>query len=215
MSSAFGLALVASLAMGALAAGNASALKLDPATAQTPFVLSSGTVVQYGASGTTTCTSSSSKSSGRFYVGGEAGEVKITFEGCTYGSGTKCSSAGQPAGTVVTSMLDLKPVYTNAAHTEFGLLLTPRGTNVFAEMTCAFGLIKRTWTGSVIDQVTSPGLNVSATKFTLGFNNYGQIDGAGTKYILHEALSSGPEADLELVSSQTMSFGAATRKFVP
>jgi hypothetical protein len=211
LSSAFGLALVASLAMGALAAGNASALKLNN-TFQEAFLLNSGTVVQRTGANTTTCTSA--KSSGQFFTGGASGEVKLTFEGCTLGNNNYCNSAGQAAGTVQTSTLDLKPVYTDAAHTKFGLLLSPRGTSVFAEMTCAFGLIKRTWTGSLIDQVTSPGLNVSAKQFTLAFNNVGQIDGSGTKYHLSEVVNGSAPTDLELASDQTMTFGQSM-KFLP
>lgn len=211
LSSAFGLALVASLAFGALAAGNASALNLNNVAAAV-FPLNGGTVVQTSGASITTC--ASSKGSGKFNAGGTSGEVKITFEGCTYGQGTNCNSAGQPKGTVVTSTLDLKPVYTDAAHTKFGLLLSPHGTNVFADMTCAFGVVERTWTGSLIDQVTSPGLNVSAKQFTLAFNNSGQIDGSGTKYHLSETVNGSAPADIAFQSDQTMTF-AASFKFLP
>jgi hypothetical protein len=120
------------------------------------------------------------------------GTAVLRFKGCA-GSGFSCTSAGQPTGTIVTSTLAISPVYLDAAHSKFGLLLKSPGSGIFAQFKCG-GIINHEWTGSLIGQVTSPGLNTWAWQNTLSFvelalgqQQYTQVEETGPAYRLTQS----------------------------
>lgn len=131
------------------------------------------------------CSSSSATGS---FTSGSAGTETVTLQGCKYGGLGSCQSAGQASGTIVTSTLNIQPVFLNSAHTTFGLLLSPASGNV-AEFQC--GIAKSFWSGSVIGQL-QPGLGVSTlqNEFSLrelssGVQQYTQIEGTGPVHQLY------------------------------
>jgi hypothetical protein len=218
LGSAFGLALVASLAATALAASSASALNTSPGGQA--FSESSGSLLFSVTNGDRmTCTGSTG--SGFWNATGTSGSASLLFKGCAWGGGFACTSPGQTSGNIQTSQLSFKPVYLDAAKTKFGLLLSPPASGIVAEAQCGF--FKQVWTGSIIGEITSPPLNVSANKHTLrferasgfdGVQRYQQIEGAGTKYSLKVSYSGGEPKGLALEMDSTLQYSNPT-KFIP
>lgn len=212
---AFGLALVASLAAGALVAGSAFALSLEPGPG--PFTTSSEATTFSMSTGEQWSCSGKGSGSGSFTTG-TSGSATFTFTKCEYQSGgfpVTCTTAGQPAGTIKTSTLGVSPVYLDAAKTKFGLLLSPPESGVFAEFKCA-GFINKVWKGSLIGEITKPALNVSAYVHVLTFNQFGsgvqqytQIEGSGPKYQLTQG-----GVNVALGATQNMTF-VQSKKYIP
>jgi hypothetical protein len=217
--SVFGLALIAALATAALAAGGASALSYVPSTGKFPssHTYGSTSLITFKNNNPYfhgTCSGPTTASgSGRFDTG-TSGIVQLQFNNCSHPYYGQCTSPGRGPGTIATSVLNMKPVYLDAAKTQYGLLLSPTAGSggVFADMTCS-GLYKSTWYGSLIAPIKSPGLNVSSSTFQLTLDGPHQIEGAGVEYKLTENGSTQP-LDLR-GSSITMSQPGFTGKFVP
>lgn len=210
LTTAFGLALVCSLAFAVFAAASASALSVKTASESFPvtFVLEGSSVGRYEGTALTTC--ASSRGSGKF-ESGTTGQVTLTLKGCTYGE-MNCWSAGQEKGTIVTSALSVQPVYLDAAHTKYGLLLKSPASGVFADFTCGGGLLHITWNGpGVIARMTSPALGTWSKIGTLelfgsklGTQEYEQVEGAGTKYHLTQTSNGGSPGTMALSTTWTL-----------
>jgi len=193
LTSACGLALLASLALVALAAPSsalAAGPKFNGGSPPLSFTSTGASVVVSESSGNVWSCSSSSGSG--TWTTTSTGTGTLTFKGCAFGSGT-CTSPGQPAGTIVTSTLGLQSVYLDKARTKYGTLFTPPASGVFAEIECGFGgiKIKKNWNGSLIGQITSPGLYQSSNQNTLVFDDitpgkqqYTQVEEGGPVYQL-------------------------------
>jgi hypothetical protein len=216
LTAAFGLALAASLAVGALAAGSASALSVSPADSR--FTLQSGTMEFRSASGSVyECTSSAGL--GRF-TDGVNGWTEAELKGCKMkNTAIPCTSAGKESGTVSLGKMNIKLVYLDAAKTKYGLMLTPQSPNSFAEMTCWGFNVK--FTGSLIGEFKSPALNVSTKNATLAFAEaaagkqaYQQIEGAGTLYHLTQSVGGGTPSEIGVSGSEAFSF-LASATFLP
>jgi hypothetical protein len=93
-----------------------------------------------------TCESLSSKGT---ITSPTVSEATVTYEGCVEGS-SKCTSAGQAAGTIVTSLLSATNVYLDAAETKAGQRFKPKTATKFAEFEC--GSNKREVTGEVLGE---------------------------------------------------------------
>jgi len=225
--SVFGLAVTAAFATAALAASAASALSYERSDGKFPAShnLDSKNLVTWNNSkdpsfyGTCSGYKAVSGQQGPTLSGvaifetGTSGRAQLQFEDCKHPYYNTCTSSGMPAGTIKTSILNMKPVYLDAAKTQFGLLLSPASGSVFASMTCNFGIFKSTWNGSLIVPIKSPALNVSASNFQLTFDGPHQIEGAGGEYKLYE---NGGFQPVELrVSSLNMSAPGFTGKFIP
>lgn len=217
----FTLALVASLALTALIAGNASALSVSKET----LFSTSGGPIQFQTYSGTNIECKTMQNAFLFKTGatiGASGSSK--FENCTeMNTGFKftCSTAGQPTGTIATKNLEAELVYLNAAKTRFGLRLTPTTGSIVAEFGCPGAFTGATWTGSsLLGEITSPGLNETSTTFHLDFSGSGGVQ----KYVQVE--ETGPVYQLSQVtngktSPMSVNFGAdstswsGTFSFVP
>lgn len=180
------LALTTVVGFAALAAPSAASASLHLVPAPTSFQMTSSAMTWSETSGGIGNCNGAGTTSGSWSTG-TAGTTTLKFEGCKWGVGA-CTSVGQPSGTIVSSSLTLTPVYLNAGHTAFGLLLSPKA-GAFAEFNC--GIIHRSWTGSLLGQITNPGLNLEAINHTLAFKSLGsgvqqytQVEGAGPTYSL-------------------------------
>lgn len=229
---AFGLALVAALALAALTAGSASALSFAPykATLPVPFT-SKGSAVEVRVKSEMPRSCAGGSSSGNFLTS-TSGEVKFTYTGCVYhslggSSGTACTTPGQASGTIVTSNLTFKLVYLDAAKTKYGLLLTPPGGGpftypIFAEAQCS-GFGKETWKGELIGQITSPALGAApSTAFTLNFSSmetnqdFRLVEGTGVEHrLVHDTSWNGVTNNPMAVVQAHQATLSAAGQFLP
>lgn len=214
-----GLALIASFAMSAFAAAGASALSISPAGSELKpiaYTVSTKGITLTTESGTSRSCSGSSAGTGSF-TSGTGGPLKLVLAGCTYGPAS-CTSVGQPTGSIATRSLTAKLVYLDAAHTKFGLLLTPSGSETFAEFDCGF-FGHFAWTGSLIGQITKPSLGGTSAQATLILNStsfgvqaYQQVEGTGVKHHITESRNGGAadglafEAELTINLAQQVTF---------
>jgi hypothetical protein len=202
---AFGLALMASLAVVALAAGSASALSVSPPGGTFPLRFEEyGTpltlVTSNGGAENLTVTCKKPLYTGNFENGSE-GHIQLTLRECEaprVAPGVKCTSPGQTAGTIVFSSFYTKLVYLDAAHTKYGLLIKPPAFGNIAEYSCTV-FLKNVWTSNgvntgVIGQITKPPLNSLSRGFTLEFaakgttQTYQQVEDSGAKYTLLDSI---------------------------
>jgi hypothetical protein len=213
---AFGLALIASLAIGALGAGSASALSLDVAS---NFNTSNAGTTFQAANSNWNITCNTSTGIGSFTSGATEGTMELRFSKCFLGGAYPCTTSGAVSGEVRWNKLNFKLVYLDAAKTKYGMLLSPATGSSVSEFICLGVAFKQT--GSVIGQITSPPLNVSSSSFNLQFapnqpgeQLYQQVEGAGTKYHLSQQVGGGEAESMALWGSHTGSF-PASRKFLP
>jgi hypothetical protein len=209
VTSACGLALLASLALVALAAPS-SAFAAGPKIEGTSFPLSftvtnsgAAVTVQYSNGPVMECSSSSGAGT---WTTNSSGTATLTFQGCT--RGFTCTSPGQPSGTIVTSTLGIQSVYLNKARTKFGMLFTPPASGVFAEVVCGPFGIKTTWNGGLIGETVSPGLGGTSSESTLRFLNSGvgkqqwtQVEESGPVYQLTQGA-----ATLAILANKTVKY---------
>ncbi len=170
-----------------------------------PFNLLGNTFDRVWPGGTASCQKTVGE--GEFTSGTKGVVDSLRFQGCKWGS-FNCTTPGFSAGEVDVSDLNVTPVYLDAAQESYGLLLSPQSGafGVFAQMKCAFGVVPVSWTGSVITEIRSPDLNVSATVFenNLKSNGYNQvhqqIEEKGTEYHLSQSVNGGSPEPLGLNS---------------
>jgi hypothetical protein len=221
--SVFGLAVVVSLAMGAVVASGASALSFswEPASQWAQFGTQSTGLAAETASGPEWAVRCEKGTGSTSFGSGTSGSTQLIYQKCKWSpSNFNCTSPGLGAGEIRTNVLALEPVYLDAAKTKFGLKATPQAGAPVAEFTCG-GFYKYTWTGSVLGQITSPALNVSSSVFTLSFSGgsgtqqYEQVEGAGTKYHLSSQTGSTVEP-MSLASTLTLTLLEGKKgKFIP
>jgi len=195
--------MVAALAFAGLAASSASALSISPSNTEASVFGKAGLTFQAAGGSTWEC-----KSADGNYRASEGSIKNLRFSNCgslVFGFKTNCTSSGQPTGTIAVSNLTATLVYLDAAKTKFGYKLTPVGGSL-AEFTCGGGLPNK-WTGSVLGQITSPGLNVATKTANLQFTasgttqTYQQVEGAGTAYHLWQSQGGGAQTELALVTN--------------
>jgi hypothetical protein len=182
------LALSVSAAMFALPAmASAGTWSLDPAG--TAFTASSvgNTVLTTNNNETVTCTSSTG--TGSYNAGSTTdGTVTFKFHNCS-SSGFACTTAGQPSGTIVTTLATFKNVYLEPGPKTPGLTLKGKDANEhFASFSCAFGFVNVVVTGTLLGEVEEPAkvCNVPTKKIPLafvsikhGFQKWTQVTTAG------------------------------------
>ena len=221
---AFGLALLASLALTAFGASSASALKLTSGEGGTHspeiFAMNNApdpAIAEISAVSLGSYTCENSGATGGFDKGGETGSITLTFAGCKI-NGAKCTTAGQTAGTIRTPELDFKLVYLDAAKTHVGFHLTAPPSTPFAK--CSWGLfqVPVEWNGSFLIGVNAS-LNESKASFPLEINGsagqqqYQQIEGAGPLYHLSHSIGGGAPSDMAIATGWKIGM-AGLYKFV-
>lgn len=218
------LVVIASLALAGFAAGSASALSITPAPVGHA---GSGGAFYFGTESSANASCTASENFGKALTA-TTGEIKLGFGGCTRPNGlpggAPCTSSGQASGVIATGNLNYKLIYLDAAKTKFGLWLIPAdakytesgvliaGSGTFANFSCAGSAYK--WTGSVMGQITSPKLNVSASQATLAFTTTNGISqtyqtvegGVFPWYHLSEAKNGGSAKNLGVGGTQTLAF---------
>lgn len=188
----FGLALVASLAIGALASANASALTMqgEGAGGFISFTHQGGATFSSD-HGPIQCTASSG--SAEITKGTSSGLMTLFFTGCKEMSSPFhfwCTTPGiSEKGWIKTPLLKFELVYLNAAKTQFGWKLSPNSGEKFAESFCYYQGT-HLWTGSLLGEIESPALNVASTKGHVTYGA-GQIEGSGPVIQLSETLTEG------------------------
>jgi len=208
----FGVSLVASFALIALAAAGASALSLTPAPQSDTFA---GGALNAESQTSTMSVSCSGSSGSGTWSSGTAATARLSLTGCVLPYyGFSCTTSGQAKGTILTKLLSLTPIYLNAAHTRYGLLITGEGASkAFATFNCAES---RTWSGTVVAEITTP-LNTGTNSFGLKFGNLG----AETAFYLIEqgiypGLSEPTYGGVSINTSMQMSTaGGGLSKFIP
>jgi|SRR4051812_33401399 len=231
---AFALALMASLALGALAAGSASALSIKNGNGTNPVFGSSpgAPTIQVQGGATIKCAGSNFAGS---YQNSTSGTAHFDTSNCKEGFGFACTTPGQVAGTIASTSLNFKLIYLDSAKTKFGLMISPASSvfsepfpgflyenpsGVFTEFKCGNNTYKVT--GSVINQITSPALNVSSETFMSvfgiaggGAQLYQQIEGAGSKFHLSAEYSGFKEKETTLSLSQPGTYVNGKSTFIP
>lgn len=141
------------------------------------------------------------------------GSVKLTFHGCTtttiFGS-IHCQSAGQPTGTITSTVLPFHLIGTLGPENA-GVLITPTANSNehFATFTCA-GIQKIVSGNGVLGTITSPKCGAAATKTaTLSFEQ----DPAKTGFQKHTNLT-GVTYSLKSNGTQAAQIAEANLNFV-
>jgi|GEM_PF-2344243 len=95
------------------------------------------------------------------FTSAHTGLMRIRFEGCGF-SGTKCTTPGHAAGTIVSQELIVHTAYlkSESLHESPGIAITPEHvTGTFAGFSCVFGLVRYVVKGNgLLGTVTEPGL---------------------------------------------------------
>ena len=124
-------------------------------------------------------------------------EGSAVLHGCTGPLGAACTTAGQPAGTIVIATSIAHLVYLDEAHTKVGSLTTPPASGVFAKFTC-LGIVVEVKGNGLLSEITAPkcgeksktGTTV-ATSTSPGVQKYTQIEETGTVYKLESKTGGG------------------------
>lgn len=107
------------------------------------------------------------------FASSTTGTIQLVIKGVTEPFGGKCTTPGQPEGTIVTKVLELHllTVEDSVTHaTGPGLLLTPNG-GVFVEFKCPFvGLTIVTGNG-LIGTITKPECGRESSEATIQFSS--------------------------------------------
>ena len=215
----FALSTIAAALFVAPAFASAQEWHLDKTGA---FTISGGAIsISSAAGATTTCTSVSGSGS---YTTATTGSLQLVFHGCT-SSGFSCNSAGQPAGTVKTTVL---PIH-NAmiATSKPGMLVTPNSvTNIpttgmghYFSKSCAGGLVNSVVSGNgLLGTITAPACGGSSKTLTLVFEQASagvqkHLMYTGTTYDLVKSVNNGAHSTTSLQAALTLTFSdGAARK---
>jgi hypothetical protein len=172
-----GLAVTLSLAFAAFTAPVASAVSISPAGAA--FSMSgAGATWQFSTAYNKFVSCGKTEGTGWFPSSTKA-TFTMSMKSCympTYFGQSPCTSPGQSSGTMMFSGSSMRPVWLNAAHTEYGLLISPPESGILTEVQC-IGYPMLQWKGGLLAKVTSPALGVQSNKATLAFR---QSSGVGT-----------------------------------
>jgi hypothetical protein len=115
--------------------------------------------------------STNNKGHGKFENGISGSAITTFFNVTVAGSGGKCTSAGQEAGTVQTEPLTEELGYINAGSQSVGAAFKPAGS--FDAVFECEGLGSVKVRNSVIGTITSPAVNFSAKTGTLALKGFG------------------------------------------
>lgn len=190
-------ALVASLALAGVAAGNASALSFETTSGGTKsFFTFTGFGFEDHSTNEYANTWKCTGSEGYGTFSGSAGEIKLWLTGCkshfdfggTYFETAESSNPETP-GKIVTNWLPFKLVYLDAAKTRYGILIEESPYSHQWSTFSAPGLMETTWHGDLIAEIAGLALNQPGTFIKLNFraeNN--QVEGSGN-YRLTENLT--------------------------
>jgi hypothetical protein len=194
---ALAAASVAALALPA-AASAITAVHVVPNPIGAKTIHGVGGLTITSAAGSMPCTASSGTLT---FENGTTGSLQLTFTGCTEAFGGKCTTAGQPEGTIKTLLLPFH--LATVEHTPTtgtpgpGILITPNGgsaTGKFATFKCPF-IGERVVEGTgLIGTITKPKCSEESTELTISFTSsssgvqtHKTLAGTATEYSLHSA----------------------------
>lgn len=195
-----GLALVALLLLGAIAAGTASAAKFEAKPSfPVKFTAKGGVgLLETKAGHSVTC--ASAEATGEVSGATAVANVSVNFHECAAEhlstQALPCTTSGAATGEIRTEAIAGEPIDLDSLHVQAGLLLKPASGEVFAKFVCksAFPQIPveetLTVTGSLIGQVKTTQLNEFRSTLSLEFVQAGgvqawtQVEGAGAQHFL-------------------------------
>jgi hypothetical protein len=127
---------------------------------------------------------------------GSTGTLQLTYQGCRESSlGSKCTSAGQESGTILTTEL---LVHLKTVNGGSPAVLATSNEGHISTFTCAFGLIHVEVRGTgTIGEITAPGYNEPSSTTTLqfvqseGVPKYSTVDGDETEYAQEVSFNGG------------------------
>jgi hypothetical protein len=192
---ALGLAITAPSALAATPEGDYQKL---PATA----TFSSGKSTLSLADGTTISCESGTGTGSSLAGSKTTAEAAYILHGCKEEATIfkfKCTSEGQPTGTIKLATVVTHAVYLDEAHTRPGVLATPPASGVWAKFTCAGGFSTVEVKGNgILGEVTSPKCGATSSTGTgktetksHGVQTVQQVEETGTSYHLEASLGGG------------------------
>jgi len=216
-----GLAVTLSLAFAAFTASSASAVGISETV---EYLVSGPNEATWTHSNSAISTIRCAKTGGSgTFTSSTGGKFNVAMEGCntkTFFGESACTTPGQPSGTIKI-YTGMRLVWLNAAHTEYGLLISPE-PGILTEVVCSYPV--RHWEGSFLAKITSPALNVRSKQASLLFQSKGPGVGA-FQYEVEEGPFKGgfgPAAvndengTLSLDQKMTITFnGGKEPKFIP
>ncbi len=132
--------------------------------------------------GYVTCTSSSAKGK---YTSATAGEIQLTFHGCTYLgiSSWTCTTSGQPTGTIVSATKPFDDFYLEPDHSKRGLLITGPTPGEFVETPLmSFACLGTVYTvgGSLFGEITKPSCGSTGKELSIAYEK--KAEGIGQRW---------------------------------
>jgi hypothetical protein len=200
--SVLGLCLVAAFAFTALVASSAMATKAEHGELS---LVSSGGASHLGTpKATITATSNAGTGHLTSATAGTATSKFFNVEVET--TGLKCTSAGQPTGTVETKLLSEETGWISKAKNEAGVDFKPASGEFLAEFSCEGGIAAKV-RNSVIGHVTPLNTAGLTTELNLIANGTGKANSpesfeGGSKDVLESELSTAPGVFSESVQVQ-------------
>lgn len=199
---ALAVASVAAYAMPAAAMAEDVPVHVVPAPIGAKTIDGEGVTTFTASFGSLSCTSSSGTAT---FTNSTTGTLEQTFRGCTEPFGGKCTTTGQPEGTITTPTLEFHLLTVEDSVTKAtgpGILVTPNGGH-FATFKCP--LIGEVTIGGngLIGTITSPKCGETSSQATIQFSSsstgvqtHKTVVGTTTEY----SLSSGSGAASEDMS---------------
>lgn len=203
-----GLCLVATVALSAAAAAQASA-ELPEFSGPYPKAFTSTgkrSILQTAGDVKVRCKADATAGE---ITGGRAGSINVTFTGCE-AAGSPCTSPEAAEGEISTSGLSLELGYLNKAAKEVGVDLAAVAPAPFAVFSC--GSLEATVTGSVIGRINPVNkVKRPPSRFTLRFSQSGgrqkaiKLEGE-PQDVLEASLAGGPYEQSGLTSTDAVRF---------
>lgn len=167
--------VAALLALPAAAMAEDVPLHVIPAPSGSKTIDGVGHATLTASFGKITCESSSGTAT---FENSTTGSFEQTFHGCTEPFGGKCTTAGQPEGTITTTtlpfhLLTVEDTVTKA--TGPGVLVTPAvGTKHFATFKCPLVGERKVEGNGLIGTITLPECGKESTEATISFSSSSQ-----------------------------------------
>ena len=213
------LAAVSAVLFALPAVASAGTWHAETATGGSPGSFSGTSVetTELNATSGTNVKCTSVTTSGSFDAGSTTtGTVTFTFHGCTGPFGAHCTSAGQPTGTIVTTLLPFHLVHLEADKTKPGILITPNAGH-FATFSC-LGISTVVSGNGIAGELTSPACGASSTSATFkfqkasnGHQKWNQITTTGTVYDLSSSVGGGALSTSSQDGNGSITFGQSTK----
>jgi hypothetical protein len=209
---------LAAFAFAALPAIASADPALDPAGGKFPVSVTEAGGVAKLTTTSLTVTCQTSTGSGSLESSG-TGSITFTFHTCTGPLGASCTSAGQPSGTIHTSLFSWHLKYKKGTKKPVSLITANAGH--FATFACA-GITTEVLGNGIIGEVTSPECGKASTTSTVSYKSTSagnqeikEVEGEATVWDLKSKTSGGSEVTAAEDGSGTLTFGESVTLTCP